>query len=70
MTSDQIADLFQTLLTVFVGAGEKVATFRRVIEAYSAHRDATNAAEACRLAGFDPQEIEITDADIRRLRAS
>ena len=70
MSYDEITDLFDTLSRLFVRAAEKRAAFQRVVSAYDAHPEAANAGDACRLAGFDPSEIEITDFDIRSARAA
>lgn len=70
MGYEDVAALFQQIDRAWIGMGERRAGFRKVFDAYAAHPDAANAAAACRLAGFDPQEIEVTDADIRRLRSA
>lgn len=70
MGYEDIVALFNAIEHAFLGMAEKRAGFGRVRAAYEAHRDAPNAAEACRRAGFDPREIGITDADIWRARGA
>lgn len=70
MNYDEIVSLFNQIDLAFRRAAEKSAAFARVVSAYEAHPGAMNAGDACRMAGFDPSEIEITDLDIRRARAA
>ncbi len=70
MGYEDILALFAFVDRVFARAAEKRAAFQRVVAAYRAYPEAVNAGDACRLAGFDPYEIEITDADVRVARAA
>lgn len=67
---EDLVALVQAVDSVWIGMGEKRAGLRRVLDAYEQHRNALTAEDACRLAGFDIREIEVTDDDIRRVRAS
>lgn len=67
---DEVVDFSQQLSSIAYGSAAKAEAFLRVRDAYSRHRQAVNAGEACRLARIDPNEIEITDADIRRMRGA
>jgi hypothetical protein len=70
MDYDAFAALFQVVLRTFRRSAEQLAAFQQVMDAYTDHREASNAAEACHLAGINPREIEITDADVRRARGA
>lgn len=68
MDYDEFAALFSTVMRILARDAETAAAFEQVMKAYQAHRDAPTVAEACRRAGIDPQMIEISDDDIRRIR--
>ena len=70
MSFEEVADLFAAIERAFLRQAEKRAAFARVMDAYRLHRDAPTAAAACRMAGFDPSEIEISDTDVRRAFAA
>lgn len=64
-TFAETASLHNAIVQGAIGANQKAASFGRVFEAHAKRQDVA-AGQACRLAGIDPREIEITDADIRR----
>jgi hypothetical protein len=66
-TYDEVMDFWTSLQAAARAGAIKLAAFEQVVDAYEEYPQAKNAGEACRLAGIDPADIEITDDDIRRV---